>query len=54
MAVEAIQKVTQVEQEAMRRKEAAAAEGKQKILVTQRAAQRLLEEARANAETEVR
>ena len=54
MAVEAIQKVTQIEQEAKRRKEAASAEGKQKILVTQRAAQRLLEEARANAETEVR
>lgn len=47
MAVEAIQKVTQVEQEEKRRKDAAAAENKQKLQNAQRDAQRLLEQARA-------
>ena len=54
MAVEAIQKVTQVEAEADRRKEEAMAESKQKLLVAQRAAQRLLADSRTEAENEAR
>ena len=54
MAVEAIQKVTQVEAEADRRKEEAMAESKQKLLVAQRAAQRLLADSRSEAENEAR
>ena len=54
MAVEAIQKVTQTEQDAKRRKEEATAESKQKVLVAQRAAQRLLEDAHSEAEAEAR
>ena len=49
MAVEAIQKVTQAEAESKQRRDTAAAESKQKVLVAQRAAQRLLEEARGQA-----
>ena len=42
MSVEAIEKVTQTEQEAKQRKDAAAAESKQKLQTAQRAAQRML------------
>lgn len=54
MGLEAIQKVTDTEREAKRRKEAVLAENKQKILVAQRAAQRLLEETRIQTEREAR
>lgn len=52
--MEAIQKVTQAEQETNLRQDTAAAESKQKILVAQRAAQRTLEDARTAAEVESR
>jgi len=54
MAMEAIQKVTQIELETAQRREAAAAESKQKLLVAQRAAQRVLEDARVETDAEVR
>ena len=54
MAVEAIEQVTKVEQEERRRREISAAENKQRIQTAQRDAQRLLEQARAQAEAENR
>ena len=54
MAVEAIQKVTEAEQGAKQRKDSILAESKQRILIAQRAAQRVLEDARVDAETETR
>ena len=54
MAEEAIKKVTELEQDAKRRKEAAVAEAKQQVLVAQRAGQRLLEDTHQAAETEVK
>lgn len=52
--MEAIQKVTQIEQETAQRREAAVAESKQKLLVAQRSAQRVLEDARVETDAEVR
>ena len=52
--MEAIQKVTQIEQETAQRREAAVAESKQKLVVAQRAAQRVLEDARVETDAEVR
>ena len=53
MAVEEIKKVAQLEQEMKQRKEAAVAEGKQRVLEAQRLARRQLEESRqAKAEAE--
>lgn len=46
MAVEEIKKVAQLEQEMKQRKEAAVAEGKQRVLEAQRLARRQLEESR--------
>lgn len=54
MALEAIQKVTQAEESSRQRLESISAENRQKILVAQRAAQRVLEEGRLEAEGEVR
>ena len=54
MAMDAIQKVTRTEQETKLRKEAVMAEGKQKILVAQRSAQRVLEDARVETDAEIR
>ncbi len=54
MAVEAIEKVTQTELEARKRKDAAVADNKQRILAAQKEAQRLLEQSRADAEAKVR
>ncbi|MGI5963444.1 MAG: hypothetical protein ACOX7N_07000 [Lawsonibacter sp.] len=54
MAMEAIEKVTRTEEQTKQRREAALTESKQKILVAQRAAQRVLEDARTEAEGEVR
>jgi len=54
VAMEAIQKVTQVEQATSQRWEAILAENKQKIAVAQRSAQRVLEEGRLEAEAEAR
>ena len=50
MAVEEIKKVAQLEQEMKQRKEAAVAEGKQRVLEAQRLARRQLEESRQEAE----
>ena len=54
MAVEEIKKVAQLEQEMKQRKEAAAAEGKQRVLEAQRLARRELEESRQQAEVQAR
>lgn len=54
MAVEEIKKVAQLEQEMKQRKEAAVAEGKQRVLEAQRLARRQLEESRQEAELQVR
>lgn len=54
MSLDAIQRVTQAEQTAKQQKDAAIAENKQNIVAAQRAAQRLLESSRAEAEAEVR
>lgn len=54
MAVEAIQKVTEIEQEARQRQEAAAAEAKQRVMMAQRAGQRLLEDTHLTVEGEVK
>ena len=54
MAGEEIEKVAQLEQEMKQRKEAAVAEGKQRVLEAQRLARRQLEESRQEAELQVR
>lgn len=54
MAVEAIKKVTEIEQESKKLRDAAVTEGKQKVLLAQRAGQRTLEDTRVQAEHEVR
>ena len=54
MAVEEIKKVAQLEQEMKQRREAAVAEGKQRVLEAQRLARRQLEESRQEAELQVR
>ena len=54
VAVEAIEKVTQAEQDVKRQKEAAAAESKQRIQAAQRAAQQLLEQGIPSGEAALR
>ena len=54
MAVEAIQKVAEIEENAKKEKENAQAESKQRLLDTQRWARRLLEDSRQEAEHEGR
>lgn len=54
MAVEAIQKVTELEQNVKKQRESAAMESKQRLLEAQRAARRLEEESRQEAERQAR
>lgn len=54
MAVEEIQKVTELEEQVKRQKEAAAAQNKQRLLEAQRAARLLVEQSRQEAEAEAR
>jgi V/A-type H+-transporting ATPase subunit G/H len=54
MAIEAIRKVTQTEQDSQKRRDAAAAEGKQQVAQAQKEAKRLLEDARQQAEAKAR
>lgn len=54
MAIEAIKKVTQTEQDSQKRREAAAAEGKQQVAQAQRDGRRIVDEARQKAEGQVK
>lgn len=54
MALEAIEKVTELEREIQKRRDAAAADSKQQIQAAQRSGQKLLEESRQEAEEAVR
>ena len=54
MAIEAIKKVTETEADSQKRREAALAEGKLQLAEAQRAARRLMEEARQEAEGQVK
>ena len=54
MAIEAIKKVTQIEQDAQKRRDAAAAEGKLLVADAQKAGRKLLEEKRQQAEAQAR
>lgn len=54
MANEAIKKVTQTEQDSQKRREAAAAEGKQQVAQAQKSARALLEQSRQEAEAQAK
>ena len=54
MAMEAIERITQLEQETARMKEIAAADSRQRIQTAQREARRTLEQARQQAEVQAR
>lgn len=54
MAMDAIKKVTETEQDFQKRREAAAAEGKQQVAQAQKDGRRIVEEARQTAEAQVR
>lgn len=54
MAMEAIERITQLEQETARMKEKAAADSRQRIQTAQREARRTLEQARQQAEVQAR
>ena len=54
MAMEAIKQVTQTEQDAQKRREEAAAEGKLQVAQAQKQARALLEESRQQAELQVK
>ena len=54
MAMEALKKVTEVEQDAQKRRDAAVAEGKLLVAEAQKAGRKLLEEKRQQAEAQVR
>ena len=54
MAMEAIQKITQLEREAAQLRDSAAAESRQRVQTAQREAQRLVEQAKQQAENQIR
>ena len=54
MAIEAIKKVTQIEQDAQKRRDAAVAEGKLQVAEAQKTGRKLLDEKRQQAEAQVK
>ena len=54
MAIEAIKKVTETEQDSQKRRDAAVAAGKQQVAEAQKAVRRMMEEQRQQAEAQVK